>query len=429
MATGQHNDWRVRLKSHWVLLVGSFVVFACLLLLGDLPFWLAAIGWWAIFGLVVFTGGDDLGVTEYTPAETTDDRARDAEDQRFLVAVGDALPDPFIVLDENAVVRFHNEAATAMFPLVKPETHLSAGIRTPLVLDAVAGVLRTKKNIRVDFEQRLPIERRLEAHISPIPVPRHQNAQESHPALAILVRDLTDQDSVERMRADFVANASHELRTPLASVLGFIETLQGAAKDDEISRMKFLELMRTQASRMSRLIDDLLSLNRIEMNAHLRPDQTVDIHQIVAHVADVMQPLAAESDVVLRVKDEPGEKTVPGDHDELVQVLQNLIENAIKYGGPGGKVEIATAAIKSRDGDIDQVEIAIRDFGPGIAPEHIQRLTERFYRVDVQASRQKGGTGLGLAIVKHIINRHQGRLLIESTLGDGAVFTVKLPKN
>ena len=246
--------------------------------------------------------------------------------------------------------------------------------------------------------------------------------------LLLLLTDLTQQQRVERMRADFVANASHELRTPLASLLGFIETLQGPARDDAEARARFLEIMREQASRMARLITDLMSLSRIEQNAHVRPEAVIDLNSIIGHVTDAMSVLAQEHGVELRVRlPDDGPLRVQGDRDELTQVVQNLVDNAVKYGEAGKRVDITVRRVPpvAVDG-LGRIEIEVRDYGPGIPPEHVPRLTERFYRVDVAYSREKGGTGLGLAIVKHILNRHRGQLLIESEPGDGAVFTVRL---
>jgi two-component system phosphate regulon sensor histidine kinase PhoR len=227
------------------------------------------------------------------------------------------------------------------------------------------------------------------------------------------------------MRADFVANASHELRTPLASLLGFVETLQGPARDDPQARDRFLAIMREQALRMSRLVDDLLSLSRIEQHLHVQPETSVDLSGIVRHIVDTLSPMARDNNVALEI-DAPHTVTVTGDRDELLRVAENLVENAIKYGTGGAsergnRVEVAVVAQNG------QGIFSVRDHGPGIAPEHLPRLTERFYRVDAGESRAKGGTGLGLAIVKHIVARHRGRLSIDSRKGDGATFTVALP--
>jgi two-component system, OmpR family, phosphate regulon sensor histidine kinase PhoR len=223
------------------------------------------------------------------------------------------------------------------------------------------------------------------------------------------------------MRADFVANASHELRTPLASLSGFIETLQGSARNDAQARERFLDIMKAQATRMARLIDDLLSLSRIELKAHVQPTHQVDLASIVRQVADGLQTLARDRGVEVKINLLPEPLMVRGDRDELIRVFENLVENALKYGASGKRIDIAIAA-----GD-DEALVAVRDYGPGIAPEHLPRLTERFYRVDVTESRAQGGTGLGLALVKHILHRHRARLGIDSAPGKGATFTVRLP--
>ena len=228
------------------------------------------------------------------------------------------------------------------------------------------------------------------------------------------------------MRSDFVANASHELRTPLASLSGFIETLQGPARSDAPARDRFLAIMKEQATRMARLIDDLLSLSRIEQKAHIHPDNSVDLGALVRQVADGLSPLAHEREVEVKIADQASSLLVPGDRDELIRVFENLIENALKYGAPGRRVDI-TLARDPANGGAKEAVVSVRDYGPGIAPEHLPRLTERFYRVDISESRAQGGTGLGLALVKHILNRHRGRLVIESTPGAGATFAVRLP--
>jgi two-component system, OmpR family, phosphate regulon sensor histidine kinase PhoR len=228
------------------------------------------------------------------------------------------------------------------------------------------------------------------------------------------------------MRVDFVANASHELRTPLASLTGFIETLQGPAKNDPNAREQFLGIMLDQARRMKRLIDDLLSLSRIEMRAHVVPDTEVDLTAIVRHVIDALAPVAIENEVDVRLTVPSTPVILPGDRDELVQVASNLIENAIKYGADGKRVDVTIEPDANAQGAPGMI-LSVRDFGPGIAAEHLPRLTERFYRVDVKESRERKGTGLGLAIVKHIVQRHRGRLSVESVVGQGATFQVRLP--
>jgi two-component system phosphate regulon sensor histidine kinase PhoR len=244
--------------------------------------------------------------------------------------------------------------------------------------------------------------------------------------ILVVIHDLTEYRRLERMRTDFVANASHELRTPLASLTGFIETLQGPARNDPEAQDRFLAIMLDQAGRMRRLIDDILSLSRIELKAHVRPANLVDLCEIIRHTADAMSPLAADLDVTIRVRipDEP--VRIRGDRDELIQVTENLIENALKYGHDGKFVDVALDQPPEGPQARDWL-LSVRDYGDGIPPEHLPRLTERFYRVDVESSRAMKGTGLGLAIVKHILTRHLGRLEVESVPGEGATFKARLP--
>ncbi|MEY9144420.1 signal transduction histidine kinase [Bradyrhizobium elkanii] len=232
------------------------------------------------------------------------------------------------------------------------------------------------------------------------------------------------------MRADFVANASHELRTPLAALSGFIDTLQGPAREDARARERFLGIMHTQATRMARLIDDLLSLSRVELSAHVRPEASIDVVPIIRQVADGLEALASERQVEIEVGLPQAPVMIAGDREELLRLFENLIENALKYGASGGRVIVSLnqAASGASGEGAPEIRVMVRDFGPGIAPEHLPRLTERFYRVDVGDSRNQGGTGLGLSLVKHILNRHRGRLLIESVPKNGATFTACFPR-
>lgn len=423
---------RTWLRAEPVYAAVIVVLFALLVWFGLIPLWAGAGAAAALVVLRIVLMPEHLreeaepgalaGGGAFQHSATQDRR----EAAQLLSAVAATLPDPFMVLDGHGIVILCNEHAVSAFEVDPTGQHLSAAIRAPAILEAVEHVAETGEAQRVDYERRVPVERRFEAFVASIarePSPR--GGKIGSPALLLLLRDLTRQHQVERMRADFVANASHELRTPLASVLGFIETLQGAAKDDPAAREQFLELMRSQSERMSRLIDDLLSLSRIELNVHMRPTDTVDLGQVVRHVAEYLAPLARDSDVGLDVDLAEGEIFVRGDRDELVQVFQNLIENAVKYAGPGKHVAIFAETTGAPGGG--RVSLSVRDDGPGIPAEHIPRLTERFYRVNVQDSRSKGGTGLGLAIVKHILNRHRGKLIVKSEVGVGSVFTARLP--
>jgi two-component system phosphate regulon sensor histidine kinase PhoR len=333
------------------------------------------------------------------------------------------LPAPAIVLDRDGRVIAFNEGATAIAPALHRGEPALISLRMPELVSAIRRAGRRREAQRVEFFERVPLDRWLEAFVQPVRL-----AGEGGPVDVLLMtfNDLTPLRRVEEMRADFVANASHELRTPLAALLGFIETLQGPARDDPAARARFLGIMQAQATRMARLIDDLLSLSRIELNAHLQPNTPVELAPIVRQVVDGLQMLARDREVEIRVSlpDEP--LAVLGDRDELIRALENLVENALKYGAAGKRVDVTLVRGQTRAGAAE-ARLAVRDYGPGIAPEHVPRLTERFYRVDVSDSRAQGGTGLGLALVKHVLNRHGGRLSIESVPGAGATFTMQMP--
>ena len=334
------------------------------------------------------------------------------------------LPGPAIVLDRDGRVIAFNEAATTLAPALRRGEPALITLRMPELVDAIRRAAKRREPQRVEFFERVPLDRWFEAFVTPVTLASGDDDQSD--ILLMTFNDLSPLRRVEEMRADFIANASHELRTPLAALLGFVETLQGPAKDDPAAREKFLAIMQGQATRMARLIDDLLSLSRIELNAHLQPNTAVDLAPIVRQVADGLQTLARDRDVEIKVSLPQDTLTVLGDRDELIRALENLVENALKYGEAGKRVDITLARAQTRAGT-PEARVAVRDYGPGIAPEHLPRLTERFYRVDVADSRAQGGTGLGLALVKHVLNRHGGRLTIESTLGAGATFTMHVP--
>ncbi|MBF9234892.1 two-component sensor histidine kinase [Microvirga sp. BT350] len=345
--------------------------------------------------------------------------------------VADALlahiPDPVILVDRRALVVEANAAARVLLPGLKNGHPLSFALRSPDVLDGIDEVLSSGVPLKVEYSERVPTERTFEVHIGLLQP--DASGVEVLSGVVLFFRDLTSARRLEAMRADFVANASHELRTPLASLLGFIETLQGPARNDAKARERFLDIMRGQAQRMKRLIDDLLSLSRIEMRAHVPPTEPVDLTSIARQMVETLTPLARDRGVVIQATLPDGPLPVLGDRDELLRVIENLIENAVKYGESGGKVEVELASVPTPgDQGSSQAILAVQDYGPGIAPEYLPRLTERFYRVDVAESRDKGGTGLGLAIVKHIVNRHRGHLDIASEPGRGARFTVTLPE-
>ena len=324
-------------------------------------------------------------------------------------AVLDVLPMPVLIFDEREVISFQNQPARELFGPMEPGSHLSARLRAPQLLDMVRAAIRTRESGETDYLERVPTERRFHVHAAPFGADR----------FVLSFRDTSESAMIERMRTDFVANASHELRTPLASLRGFIETMQGPARNDQKAQERFLGIMLEQVNRMSRLVDDLLSLSRLELKAHVAPTGTVDLVPLVSHVRDSLLPLAEGLGVTLKLESDAPSVPVRGDRDALVQVFENLIENACKYGQEGERVEVSITG--GADGP---VTVTVTDHGPGIPREHIPRLTERFYRVNVEASRSKKGTGLGLAIVKHILTRHKARLSVRSEPGQGSSFTV-----
>jgi two-component system phosphate regulon sensor histidine kinase PhoR len=341
----------------------------------------------------------------------------------IVAATLGAIADPVILTDGRGTVLLFNPAAAEAWPSLSTGWPLSFSLRAPDIVSAVERVLAGEAAVTGEYSERVPVERVYAMRVTAIT--QQTLIQRNRPAAMIVLRDVTPERRLEAMRVDFVANASHELRTPLASVLGFIETLQGPARNDPAARDRFLGIMRVQAQRMARLIDDLLSLSRIEMIEHRHPSTAVDLSGVVRQMIDTVRPLAEERGVVVHPDLPQGRVIVAGDRDELLRVCDNLIENAIKYGQSGGRVDITLGTTGEQQACLAQ--LAVRDYGPGIAPEHLPRLTERFYRVDTADSREKGGTGLGLAIVKHIVNRHRGRLTIESRPGEGATFRVTLP--
>ena len=331
------------------------------------------------------------------------------------------LPDPLLLVDADGRVVSANRAMREVIGVDVERKHVSALLRTPAVLEALARTAASGEAGSIEYVVRVPVERHYQVFTARIG---------SDPAVAmLLMHDLTAVKRTEQMRVDFIANASHELRTPLAAVTGFIETLKGPAKDDRSAREKFLDIMSVEAERMRRLIEDLLSLTRIELNEHVPPRGEVALESVVRQAAAALGPLAKADSITISVDAAEGLPNVIGERDELVQLFQNLIHNAIKYGRNNGQVTITLrqTSATARRGQESMVTASVQDDGEGIPPEAIPRLTERFYRVDVKRSRERGGTGLGLAIVKHIVNRHGGRLQIESRVGEGSTFTIYLP--
>ena len=367
------------------------------------------------------------GSVERMARRGAEGRAQLATERAELERALDALPEPLLLLDSDRKIVRANRAATSFLEGEVIGRDIAASLRNPQLIEAVEQTLEGAGGRNIEFTLQAPVERTFAARVEPLPEPREGGAA----ALLALV-DFTAVRRTDQMRADFVANASHEIRTPLATLMGFIETLQGSARDDAPARERFLVIMDQHGKRMARLVDDLLSLSRIEMNEHTPPTDAVPLPSLLANVRNTLAWRAEERGVTVAIDADDGLPAVIGDGDELTQVFLNLVDNAIKYGETEGTVSVtaswaaeaqAAGWVAGRDG---AVSVSIRDRGAGIPREHLPRLTERFYRVDKARSRELGGTGLGLAIVKHIVNRHRGALTIDSAPGEGSTFTVYL---
>jgi two-component system phosphate regulon sensor histidine kinase PhoR len=343
----------------------------------------------------------------------------------------DALPDPVLLLDRDRRVVRANSAARELLGIGVTAGDLAGFLRAPTVLQAANAVLADGVARDVAYRVEVPLERHFGVLITPIAPASEANPDSedrTSPRAVVRLVDLTAVKRAEEMRADFAANASHELKTPLAALIGFIETLRGPARDDPKAQERFLALMAAQAERMSRLVNDLLALASIELVEHAPPTTPVALSPIARTVAHALELRAKSRDMRITVSAEDGLPQVIGDAEQLAQLIQNLLDNAIKYGAAGSEIAMALTAGAAPAGMPGHaVAVAVTDHGEGIPPEHIPRLTERFYRVDGARSREAGGTGLGLAIVKHILTRHRGVLKVDSTVGVGSKFTVYLP--
>ncbi len=406
-------------RRRWLLAVISGVI---LFFVGiyELPFFPALIGFGAIMAGAAFIPRDGVRNSLRLQFLETEQAAPTTD---IGLAMLNALPAPVMLLDAYGRIVTFNDLAADFWAALRKGDHISGVLRDPDILNAVSSAhLKPKQRTVVTFEQRVPIERHSEATISWIAKDGAQRIG-SVPAIMVYIRDLTEQERLDSVYTDFVANASHELRTPLASVIGYIDTLRGAARNDEKVRDQFLDIMARQAYRMARLIENLLSLSRIEMRLHLRPQTRVDLNDIAKHVLTDLEPLAEQTGVSFHLATLPAPAWILGDRDELIQVITNLVDNGIKYGRNGGNVWLMVTR-----GDNGRFLVTVRDDGEGIDEKHLPRLTERFYRA-TDVSGEKSGTGLGLAIVEHVVNRHRGELRIDSKIGKGSTFTISLSEN
>jgi two-component system phosphate regulon sensor histidine kinase PhoR len=348
--------------------------------------------------------------------------------RRADAAIIEALPDPLLVLAEDRRPLRANAAARSFFGTdagrdgADRTADTAAFLRHPRIAGAVDRALAEGTPQSAEAMLPVPVARDLSTQVIPLDPPLSDGGR-----LLVVLADRTQARAAERMRADFVANASHELRTPLASIIGFVETLRGPAAGDPEASTRFLAIIAEQADRMRRLIEDLLGLSRIEMTEHQAPTGEARLDAMARDETAAMAPILASRNVTLNLDLAPA-TAVPADPGQLAQVLRNLLENAVRHGREGGTVTLSVRSLAAREGSLPPgVLLRVADDGPGIAREHIPRLTERFYRVDSGRSRSAGGTGLGLAIVKHIVSHHRGQLLIESEPGQGTTMRVWLP--
>lgn len=340
----------------------------------------------------------------------------------------DTLPDILIMINDQRQIVRTNRAARAIFGQSLAGRTLGEVVPSDTLVEVVTSVIEDCKGREVEFRMEDPVLRDFLAVIERFPIQAHQGM-----SVIITMNDITELKSVEQMRADFVANASHEIRTPLATISGMIETLQGPAKDDAQAREDFLAIMSEQADRMKQLINDLLSLSKIEMNAHSVPMEPADLVKVVRSVARQLEHHASGREMRINLDVHPDLPLVRGEENELAQVAHNLIGNAVKYGAQGSDINVVLRITSDLPADANMRNISrvmlmqVRDQGEGIAREHLSRLMERFYRVDSARTRTIGGTGLGLAIVKGIVSHHRGAITVDSVVGKGSVFSVYLP--
>ena len=357
-------------------------------------------------------------------ARTAAARMSAANPQRAARTLCDAFANPIFLISAQGILLHANPAAQRVFGTARARVPFLFKFRNPEMTAMIVAALEEGRAATCSYIERQPMDRWFSVSINPVGRMGDDNLVRAD-YFVVCFEDRTETQRTDTMRTDFVANASHELRTPLAALSGFIESLRGPARNDAAARDKFLDVMQEQSERMSRLVDDLLSLSRIEMRVHRQPTETADLCDVVGHVIDALQPLADDAGVKLRVDMPTQPVLIYGERDELVQVYENLIDNAIKYGRDGAAVDVRVSVLEGGPDALHPVTVAVQDYGPGISDEHLPRLTERFYRVNANESRSKKGTGLGLAIVKHILTRHKARLAITSSVGEGATFTTR----
>jgi len=326
----------------------------------------------------------------------------------LTLAILDAIEEPALII-ERSVVKAANAAAQHLLGQQMLGRDLRFAIRHPLALETIlAG-----RHSDIELVGIGTADRPWSLSVRPL----------GNGSMLVRLADSSALRSAERMRTDFVANASHELRTPLATIIGYAETMAEEGPIDEAMRSSFGATIEAEARRMLRIVEDLMSLSRIEADRYRSPDEQVDLGEVARIAIEHASPLVERRSCRIEAQIDPNLPSVSGDFGQLLQLADNLIANAVRYGCTE---KSCTAEVTVR-ADGERVTLVVSDHGEGIAPEHLPRLTERFYRVDSARSRESGGTGLGLAIVKHIVERHRGTLDIHSAPGKGTEVTVSLP--
>ena len=340
---------------------------------------------------------------------------------RLVASILEALGHPAVIVGKDERILFANQAAKDVLGPAIEGRHHAMALRTPAVLSAIARSLSTRE--RSEARHVVPLGSRNQ--VFRVSVSAVDGADVD--GVMCILQDVTAAEEASQMRRDFVANVSHELKTPLTALMGFIETLRGPARNDPAAQERFLAIMDREAGRMNRLVRDLLQLSRVEAEERVRPADPVDLVALIQMTVATLRPQAQAAQIDVQFEPSGEKLIVPGNADQLTQVFHNLIENGIKYGAAQSVLRVAMTVVDAPTGQMVQVDVI--DQGDGIPAIHLPRLTERFYRVDTHRSREQGGTGLGLAIVKHIVQRHRGRLLVESAVGEGSTFSVLLPRS
>ncbi len=405
------SDWRKKAYDGRFILFASFALMLFFFVAGNISLLQALMGFFfiAIVILIIPQKSENYPLVQNEKPDIEYLR------EQTLFDFAKIISDSCIILNEDTNVLFANKSAKEQFSGLIMGKPLGFALRNPDLHLATKQVLKTGKPEKITIHQTITPEKWFEISIALFKPKGRKKI--SNKKIVLIMHDLTKQQRSQKIRSDFIANVSHELRTPLTSIIGFVETLQGSAANDIKAQKKFLGIMGKQAKRMSKLIDDLLSLSHIELSEHVKPKDKVDLVAIISNVVEGLQNQAREAGLNVKTYLPAKPAIIKGDENELVEVFENLIDNAVKYGEGSKTIKVKLAKISEKAGFDYQVNII--DYGVGISSKHLPRLTERFYRVNAETSRKKKGTGLGLAIVKHILNRHEAKMTINSKINEG----------